>query len=182
MNKTLTNERIEELAQLNLGYDRQVRLRDFARAIEREVLATQQPEPRSSLTDDQRDKIERAEACLRGRGPEEVEAANGLLDVLTAHPVQPEPRDAIVRSKRILALVDEYHESPTRDKRTALRVALMDEFQPEPRDEVTDGQIAAMFERVTGYSLENGRAALNDADILGFARELLETALTRSKP
>ncbi|WP_175806629.1 hypothetical protein [Burkholderia cenocepacia] len=49
MSKTLTNERIEELAQLNLGYDRQVRLRDFARAIEREVLATQQPEPRDEV-------------------------------------------------------------------------------------------------------------------------------------
>ncbi|CDN60003.1 putative transcriptional regulator [Burkholderia cenocepacia H111] len=51
---------------------------------------------------------------------------------------QPEPRDAIARSKRILGFVDEYHENPTRDTRTALRVALMDEFQPEPRDEVTD--------------------------------------------
>ncbi|MBU9284069.1 hypothetical protein [Burkholderia multivorans] len=48
--------------------------------------------------------------------------------------------------------------------------------QPEPRAEVTDEQIAAMFERVTGYSIENGRAALNDADILGFARELLDAA------
>ncbi|WP_175785141.1 hypothetical protein [Burkholderia ambifaria] len=89
---------------------------------------------------------------------------------------QPEPRDAIARSKRILGLVDSYHENPTQHTRTALRVALMDEFQPEPRDEVTDGQIAAMFERVTGYSLKNGIAALNDADILGFARELLDAA------
>ncbi|WP_261524164.1 hypothetical protein [Burkholderia multivorans] len=48
--------------------------------------------------------------------------------------------------------------------------------QPEPRAEVTDEQIADMFERVTGYSIENGRAALNEADILGFARELLEAA------
>lgn len=54
MSKTLTNERIEELALLNLGYDRQVRLRDFARAIEREVLATQQPEPRDEVTDTER--------------------------------------------------------------------------------------------------------------------------------
>ncbi|WP_236857812.1 hypothetical protein [Burkholderia latens] len=92
MNKTLKNERIEELALLNLGYDRQVRLRDFARAIEREVLATQRPEP----------------------------------------------RDAIARSKRILGLVDSYHENPTQHTRTALRAALMDEFQPEPRAEVTD--------------------------------------------
>lgn len=48
--------------------------------------------------------------------------------------------------------------------------------QPEPRDEVTDEQIATMFEQVTGFSLDDGRAALNDADILGFARELLEAA------
>ncbi|HKT63466.1 MAG TPA: hypothetical protein VJR91_07800 [Burkholderia sp.] len=52
-------------------------------------------------------------------------------------PGKPEPRDAIARSKRILGLVDEYHESPTRDTRTALRVALMDEFQAQPRAEVT---------------------------------------------
>ncbi|WP_240202640.1 Lar family restriction alleviation protein [Burkholderia sp. LMG 13014] len=51
---------------------------------------------------------------------------------------QPEPRDAIERSKRILTLVDDYHEKPTRDTRTALRVALMYEFQREPRAEVTD--------------------------------------------
>ena len=37
--------------------------------------------------------------------------------------------DAIARSKRILALVDDYHEKPTTDTRTALRVALMDEFE-----------------------------------------------------
>nr|WP_179254143.1 hypothetical protein [Burkholderia sp. AU33423] len=51
---------------------------------------------------------------------------------------QPEPRDAIERSKRILTLVDDYHEKPTRDTRTTLRVALMYEFQREPRAEVTD--------------------------------------------
>jgi len=49
---------------------------------------------------------------------------------------QPEPRDAIARSKRILDLVDSYHENPTQHTRTALRAALMDEFQPEPRAEV----------------------------------------------
>lgn len=45
---------------------------------------------------------------------------------------QPAPRDAIARSKRILGLVDSYHENPTQHTRTALRVALMDEFQPDP--------------------------------------------------
>ncbi|WP_420213465.1 hypothetical protein ACN8ZM_40340 (plasmid) [Burkholderia aenigmatica] len=54
---------------------------------------------------------------------------------------QSQPPDAIARSKRILGLVDAYHENPTRDTRTALRVALMDEFQPEPRAEVTDDDI-----------------------------------------
>ncbi|HDR8962524.1 TPA: hypothetical protein QDB13_000073 [Burkholderia vietnamiensis] len=49
-----------------------------------------------------------------------------------------EPRDAVARSKRILGLVDAYHENPTQHTRTALRVALMDEFEPEPRAEVTD--------------------------------------------
>jgi hypothetical protein len=37
--------------------------------------------------------------------------------------------DAIARSKRILVLVDDYHEKPTTDTRTALRIALMDEFE-----------------------------------------------------
>ncbi|WP_261539144.1 hypothetical protein [Burkholderia multivorans] len=58
----------------------------------------------------------------------------------------------------------------------AARAAASHQGQPEPRAEVTDEQIADMFERVTGYSIENGRAALNDADILGFARELLDAA------
>ncbi|WP_206118763.1 hypothetical protein [Chromobacterium fluminis] len=40
--------------------------------------------------------------------------------------------DAIARSKRILALVDDYHERPTADTRTALRIALMDEFESHP--------------------------------------------------
>lgn len=53
--------------------------------------------------------------------------------------------------------------------------------QSGPRAEVTDEQIADMFERVTGYSIENGRAALNDADILGFARELLDAARAGEK-
>jgi ribosomal protein L29 len=39
--------------------------------------------------------------------------------------------DAIARSKRILALVDEYHEKPTTDTRTALRIALMNEFEAD---------------------------------------------------
>ncbi|WP_256097487.1 hypothetical protein [Burkholderia cenocepacia] len=68
---------------------------------------------------------------------EGIEDAARRIEALLATQ-QPEPRDAIARSKRILGLVDEYHENPTRDTRTALRVALMDEFQPEPRAEVTN--------------------------------------------
>ncbi|MFK4444683.1 hypothetical protein ABH944_004813 [Caballeronia udeis] len=39
----MTDERIFELAELNLGYDRAVRTLDFARAIEREVQAHATP-------------------------------------------------------------------------------------------------------------------------------------------
>jgi hypothetical protein len=39
-----------------------------------------------------------------------------------------EDDDAIARSRRILALVDTYHERPTADTRTELRKALMNEF------------------------------------------------------
>lgn len=124
-------------------------IEDAARRIEAILVdqfgarVTGQPEPRAFLTDDQRDKIEQAEACLRNTGhKEDREAANGLLDVLIADPVQPEPRDAIERSKRILGLVDSYHENPTQHTRTALRVALMDEFQREPRAETVGGWIS----------------------------------------
>ncbi|WP_175878851.1 hypothetical protein [Burkholderia sp. BCC0097] len=75
--QVLTNEHIDAL--------------DNAIKIQRGELKL--PEPRSSITDDQRDKIERAEACLRNSGrKEDREAANGLLDVLTEHPVLPKQR------------------------------------------------------------------------------------------
>lgn len=45
-----------------------------------------------------------------------------------AHPDDAMRGDAIARSKRILALVDDYHERPTADNRTALRHALHDAF------------------------------------------------------
>lgn len=44
------------------------------------------------------------------------------------HPDDAMRGDAIARSKRILALVDDYHERPTADNRTALRHALHDAF------------------------------------------------------
>ncbi|AOJ07623.1 hypothetical protein [Burkholderia mayonis] len=43
----------------------------------------------AALTDEQRELIEREEERLRGRGPEDTTAANGLLEVLIAHPVRP---------------------------------------------------------------------------------------------
>ncbi|WP_205182706.1 hypothetical protein [Burkholderia sp. LMG 13014] len=91
-------------------YDAELRLLGRLTAL----LAAQQPEPRAHLTDDHRDKIERAEERLRGRGPEDVEIANGLLDVLTAHPVEPEPRaevtdDDVAKLKRFAGLVLKDH-------------------------------------------------------------------------
>lgn len=46
--------------------------------------------------------------------------------------------DVIARSKRILALVDDYHENPTADTRTTLRKALMDEFEAAPQPAQAD--------------------------------------------
>ncbi|MBR7961204.1 hypothetical protein KDW41_12190 [Burkholderia vietnamiensis] len=48
---------------------------------------TQQPSGEGSISEYHRTLIERAEERLRGRSPEDAEAANGLLEVLTAHPV-----------------------------------------------------------------------------------------------
>ncbi|MDN7703309.1 hypothetical protein QZM15_33020 [Burkholderia sp. AU44665] len=94
--RTLLQDLIDDVSDYAASREfrkRETAWRDDILARARALLATQQPEPRSSLTDDQRDKIERAEERLRGRGPEDAAAANGLLEVLTAHPVQPEPRD-----------------------------------------------------------------------------------------
>ncbi|ARK86100.1 hypothetical protein [Burkholderia pseudomallei] len=123
MGKTLTVQQIEKFARehLYVGDDDVVfGTENFARAIEREVIATQQPEPR----DEEGDWNTPCAGC------------------------------------------------------STPRACQYDGCRSESRDEVTDERIAAMFERVTGYSLDNGRAALNDADILGFARELLEAART----
>ncbi|MBP0714835.1 helix-turn-helix domain-containing protein [Burkholderia sola] len=111
----------------------------------RALLATQQPEPRASLTDDHRDKIERAEACLRGRGPEHVEAANGLLEVLIAHPVQPEPQAsagviaaaiAVIECDRAHVLTDEHIDALD----NAIKIQRGELKLPEPRVEVTEEQ------------------------------------------
>lgn len=53
---------------------------------------TQQPSGEGSISEYHRTLIERAEERLRGRSSEDAEAANGLLEVLTAHPVAQQPR------------------------------------------------------------------------------------------
>ncbi|WP_175786381.1 hypothetical protein [Burkholderia cenocepacia] len=98
----------------------------------------------------------------------QADAREGLTD---------EQRESVEHAATWLARSEDLQNKAHAERLRALLAA--HPGQPEPRDEVTDDQIAAMFERVTGYSLENGRAALNDADILGFARELLESARAR---
>jgi hypothetical protein len=53
---------------------------------------------------------------------------NALTPARNAGPTDFPDDDAIARSKRILAMVDTYHERPDRMNRNALRGALMDEF------------------------------------------------------
>ncbi|VWB16561.1 hypothetical protein BLA14095_00484 [Burkholderia lata] len=77
---------------------------------------------------------------------------------------QPEPRDAIERSKRILGLVDSYHDNPTQHTRTALRAALIDEFQREPRAEVM-----ALIEAAEHVVSADRACALDDSDINALA-------------
>lgn len=63
---------------------------------------------------------------------QDVRAVLAVLDDIGAGlvvPNRPQPSgDVIERSKRILALVDDYHDKPTADTRSALRHALHDEF------------------------------------------------------
>ncbi|UEP49613.1 hypothetical protein LMA00_07655 [Burkholderia ambifaria] len=112
MNKTLTDQQIEAAKEAGF-YWHPIRKRLVVRhssgawvAVDEllahfaTLLAAQQPEPIAHLTDDHRGKIERAEEQLRGRGPKDVEAANGLLDVLTAHAVQPVPRAEVIDAMR----------------------------------------------------------------------------------
>ncbi|MBU9318984.1 hypothetical protein KTD09_29560, partial [Burkholderia multivorans] len=126
------------------------------------------------------------ESLARTSTPYEEEV---LRSILAAHPGQPEPADCgeTLPGEYTNAddLIASLREPEPRECRHCGWMCIPNSTpsktwyplpQPEPRAEVTDDQIAAMFERVTGYSIENGRAALNDADILGFARELLEAA------
>lgn len=53
---------------------------------------------------------------------------------------EPSVPDAISRSKRILALVDDYHDKPTNDTRAALRHALLEEFTEAPEAPITSAE------------------------------------------
>lgn len=62
------------------------------------------------------------------RREEEKGYARGLADGADARQVGGDGRDHIALAKAMLVLVDEYHERPSSDTRTALRAALTDEF------------------------------------------------------
>ena len=62
--------------------------------------AAAEADARVGLTDEQRALIERAEERLRGDCIEDSIAANGLLEVLTAHPGQPRSRAVVTKVDR----------------------------------------------------------------------------------
>ncbi|KVP19420.1 hypothetical protein WJ85_08000 [Burkholderia ubonensis] len=152
-----------------------------------------------------KDKL--AKARLKGRGGWQTCSPENLSRMLREHVEKGDPRDvanfcmmlwhhgspivyapadagsgdAISRSKRILALVDDYHEKPTADSRTALRKALMDEFETAPPtarvESLTNEQIAATA-RQHATSFVDGDDAITDLffegdSYLEFARALL---------
>lgn len=127
-------------------------------------------DPRDCISDaKKRDMIEHAGAP----GARLAEKYSIALGVIT--PAQADARAGLTDEQR--STLESLARTSTPYEQEVLRSILAAHpGQPEPRAEVTDDQIADMFERVTGYSIENGRAALNDADILGFARELLDAA------
>ncbi|WP_198341564.1 hypothetical protein [Burkholderia ubonensis] len=111
-----------------------------------------------------------------------------LRAAIDSAPADARSGDAIARSKRILALVDDYHESATTSARSAarhaLRVALMDEFEtarPTARvASLTNEQIAAIA-RQHATSFVDGDDAITDMffegeSYLEFARALLNGA------
>ncbi|KVV07358.1 hypothetical protein [Burkholderia ubonensis] len=70
-------------------------------------------------------------ALVAGR-QDEADAVFDRIRETVCAPADAGSGDAIARSKRILALVDDYHEKPTADSRTTLRQALMAEFETAP--------------------------------------------------
>ncbi|MCG0582126.1 hypothetical protein L6Q82_29570 [Burkholderia cenocepacia] len=106
-----------------------------------------QADAREGLTDEQRDKIERAEECLRNTGrKEDREAANGLLDVLTEHPILPEPRAsasviaagrAVIEADRAQTLTTEHINALD----NAIKIQHGELTPPEPRAEASPGDL-----------------------------------------
>ncbi|KVC71410.1 hypothetical protein WI73_11330 [Burkholderia ubonensis] len=84
--------------------------------------------------------------------------------------------DAIARSKRILALVDDYHEKPTSDNRTALRKALMAEFETAPPAArvaiLTSEQVSEVWDSMPG----GGDGFMKQWGYYQFALEILNLA------
>ncbi|KVT68878.1 hypothetical protein [Burkholderia ubonensis] len=96
-----------------------------------------------------------------------------LRAAIDSDPADARSGDAIARSKRILALVDDYHEKPTSDNRTSLRKALMAEFETAPPTakvaSLTDEQRKAIRLAITLTGPKHPvvvhlRALLNGAD------------------
>ncbi|MDN8071135.1 hypothetical protein [Burkholderia vietnamiensis] len=102
-----------------------------------------QADAQVGLTDAERALIERAEERLRGRSPEDASVANGLLEVLIAHPGQPEPRAsagviaaarAVIEADRAQTLTTEHIDALD----NAIKIQHGELNLPEPRAEVTD--------------------------------------------
>ncbi|MBR8136881.1 hypothetical protein [Burkholderia cenocepacia] len=106
-----------------------------------------QAEPRAALTDSQRDKIERAEECLRNTGrKEDREAANGLLDVLTEHPILPESRASagVIAAARALIEADRAQTLTTEHVNAldnAIKIQHGELTLPEPHAEASPGDL-----------------------------------------
>lgn len=84
-----------------------------------------------------------------------------------------EASDVIARSKRILGLVDDYHDKPTNDTRAALRHALMDEFTATPAtaavEAVSDAERYRLLRRGQHWSVLDGIGATLRAEALDAA-------------
>lgn len=85
------------------------------------------------------------------------QAAGDLF--FTTEAASQQPSTAIARSKRILALVDEWHDKPTRDARTALRVALMDEFEAAAQPQAAEQPVPQLTEQQINEGLRLHRLA-----------------------
>ncbi|KVP59308.1 hypothetical protein WJ91_12590 [Burkholderia ubonensis] len=103
-------------------------------------------------------------ALVAGR-QDEADAVFDRIRETVCAPADAGSGDAIARSKRILALVDDYHEKPTADSRTTLLQALMAEFETAPpaarMASLTDDAIAAMA-RQHATSFVDGDDAITD--------------------